>query len=302
MGVANHCDERHAACVPSCHVERKTDPFISVVVATFNADKTMVRCINSYARQTYLQKELIVIDGGSSDGTVELLKANADKIAYWVSEPDRGIYHAWNKALAQAHGDWICFLGADDYLWDEQVFAQMAPHLSRAIPAARVVYGQVALVNESGMVLGSFGGPWPELRHVFLAGGVLNIHQATFHHRSLFEVRGTFDESFRIAGDYDLLLRELRDGRAVFVPCLVAGMQHGGVSSNPATKVTAIREVMRAMQRNGVTPPFGVRLAWMRGMIHAMLYRLVGERVSGSLADGYRRLTGKRRVWTSTGE
>lgn len=75
---------------------------ISVIVATFNNEGTLQQCIDSVAGQTYPHKELIVIDGGSSDGTVEPLKANKEKIAYWVSEPDRGIYQAWNKALPKA--------------------------------------------------------------------------------------------------------------------------------------------------------------------------------------------------------
>lgn len=277
-------------------------PTIAIIVAVFNGSATLRRCIDSVARQTYPHTELVVIDGGSTDGTVDVLKANQQTIAYWVSEPDRGIYHAWNKALAQTHGDWVCFLGADDYLWDEHVLAEMAPHLSRALPATRVVYGQVALVNESGTVLDSFGKPWPELRPSFLRGDALNIHQAMFHHRSLFEDRGTFDESFRIAGDYDLLLRELREGCAEFVPCLVAGMQHGGVSSNPASKMTTIREIMRAMQRHGLKPPVGLRVAWLRAVAHAWLYRVAGGHVSGAVADGYRSLTGKSRLWTSTGK
>jgi glycosyltransferase involved in cell wall biosynthesis len=90
---------------------------ISVIVAVFNGAKTLQQCIDSVAGQTYPHKELIVIDGGSIDGTREILEGDATKLAYWVSEPDRGIYHAWNKALARARGDWICFLGADDYLW-----------------------------------------------------------------------------------------------------------------------------------------------------------------------------------------
>ena len=274
-------------------------PLISIVVAVFNGGATVQRCIDSVAGQTYPHKKLVVIDGGSNDGTVDILKANQQTIAYWVSEPDRGIYQAWNKALAQTHGDWVCFLGADDYLWDACVLERMAPHLSSALPATRIVYGQVALVNESGTVLSSFGKPWPELRPAFMRGDALNIHQAMFHHRSVFEDRGTFDESFRIAGDYDLLLRELREGSAEFVPCLVAGMQHGGVSSNPVSKMTTIREIMRAMNTHGITPPIATYLAWLRAMLHGALYRVIGDNLSSIIADRYRALTGKGRVWTS---
>ena len=104
-------------------------PLISVVIAVYNGKATLQQCLDSVTQQTYSHVELIVIDGGSTDGTVDLIRANAQKIAYWISEPDRGIYNAWNKALAQAKGDWICFLGADDYLWNAQVIERMAEQL-----------------------------------------------------------------------------------------------------------------------------------------------------------------------------
>ena len=284
-----------------CNVDaRVISPLISIIIATYQSKATLQRCIDSVAWQIYPHKELLVIDGGSNDGTVEILKQNSQKIDYWISEPDRGIYHAWNKALGQSHGDWVCFLGADDYLWDEHVLEQMAPHLSRAFPAVRVVYGQVVRVNKSGVVLDILGGPWPTLHAALLVGDMLNIHQAMFHHRSLFEVRGKFDESFRIAGDYDLLLRELLGGQAEYVPCRVAAMQHGGISSIPSSKVVMIREIKRAMERNGVKPPIKSYMAWLRAIIHALLYRVTGAGVSGAIADGYRYLAGKRRLWTST--
>lgn len=142
----------------------------------------------------------------------------------------------------------------------------MAPHLSRAFPVARVVYGQVALVNESGKVLDSFGRPWLEMRPAFMARETLNIHQATFHHRSLFDARGKFDESFRIASDCDLLLRELRYGQVEFVPRLVAAIQHSGMSSNPVSKVKSVAIIMRARRINASKSTGGLRLAWVRAM------------------------------------
>src|SRR4051812_6739568 len=88
---------------------------ISVIVASFNAAKTIERCIDSFARQTYPNRELIVMDGASKDDTVEILKNRTQDITYWESQKDRGIYHAFNKAVDRTTGDWICFLGADDY-------------------------------------------------------------------------------------------------------------------------------------------------------------------------------------------
>ena len=80
-------------------------PTITIVIAVFNGAKTLERAIESVARQTYPYKELIVMDGGSTDGTVEILKRYGATIKYWESKPDRGIYHAWNKALDHAEGE-----------------------------------------------------------------------------------------------------------------------------------------------------------------------------------------------------
>ena len=118
-------------------------PSISVIVAVYNGIDTLQQCIDSVAQQSYPAKELIVIDGDSKDGTVELLKANQEKINYWVSEPDSGVYNAWNKGLAQANDDWICFLGADDYFWDNQVLDKLGKALTDIPVKVRLAYAQV---------------------------------------------------------------------------------------------------------------------------------------------------------------
>ena len=276
----------------------EAEALISVVVAVFNGVETLKRCIDSVSRQTYKNSELIVIDGGSVDGTRDLIERNSQHIAYWESERDRGIYHAWNKALLHVKGEWVCFLGADDYLWDREALGRIASRLSVIGTSVRVVYGQVNLVNGNGDVLGTFGKRWCDLRSSFLAGEALNIHQATFHHRSLFERHGRFDESFRIAGDYELLLRELRNNEALYVPCVVTAMQHGGISSNPSSKAATIREIIRARGMHGLALSLNLVAAWLRANIHAVLYRVSGQRVSSVAADIYRLLTGKRRLWT----
>ena len=118
---------------------------ITVILAVLNASNTLERCLQSILKQTYQHKEIILVDGGSTDGTLSILDAYGDKLTYWESKPDRGIYHAWNKALKHARGDWICFLGADDYFWSNNVLADLAPHLIRATNSGiRIVYGQAA--------------------------------------------------------------------------------------------------------------------------------------------------------------
>lgn len=277
-------------------------PVISIIIAVFNGERTLQRCLKSIASQTYQHKEVVVIDGGSTDATIDILRRHSGGIGYWQSEPDKGIYDAWNKALGHARGDWVCFLGADDRLFDERVLEKMAPHLQTATRIARLVYGQVVLVNSQDQVLDRIGADWTKLQAAFMQGKTSPIHQAMFHHRSLFEVHGRFDDSFRIAGDYDLLLRELQGHDPVYVPIVVSAMAHGGVSSHPVGKMKALREIMRARKQNGLGQPgIGLVLAWLRAWIHARIYRLLGQRGSAIVADAYRVMLGKRRLWSLSG-
>lgn len=241
-------------------------PLISVIVAVYNGAKTLQRCIDSVSDQTYLNKELIIIDGGSTDGTIEIIKSNQDKITYWKSEPDNGIYNAWNKALNHVKGDWICFLGSDDSLWKSSVFEEIIPHMIKAeSQGIRMVYGQVARVTEDGEISCVDGFSWEKTwRSIIIDGIGTFTHQGMFHHRSLFELYGRFDESFKIAGDYELLIRAFKNGgNAIFVDGLiVTGMQVGGITSN---SIKLVKENARARKNNQlrvITIPWLISYAW----------------------------------------
>ncbi len=274
-------------------------PFISVIVAVRNGAETIQRCIDSFSRQTYPRKELVVMDGASTDGTVALLSENTDAIAYWQSEIDRGLYHAWNKALAHAKGEWICFLGADDYFWDENVLERVAERVCEAYPRHRVAYGRIYSVKENGDILETVGVPWEKARKAFCQ--VMAIpHQGVFHHRTLFEDHGEFDETFQVAGDYDLLLRELKDKDACFLDGLVvAGMQRGGLTGRTEHGLFLLREIERAREKNGIS---GLKLTWWfhftRSWSRSALRRLFGKRASDAMADLYRVCVRKPRIWT----
>lgn len=279
-----------------------SSPLISIVVATYNNNTTLQQCIDSVVRQTYPHKELIVIDGGSSDGTVDLLKTNQQAIAYWVSEPDRGIYHAWNKALVKAHGEWICFLGADDHFWDEHVLARMAEHLDKLSSKVRVVYGQIMLLNGRGEQLYAVGEPWERLKKRFQKSMCIP-HPGMMHRRSLFEQHGGFDESFRIAGDYELLLRELKTADAVFVSDLVTvGMRQGeGESSHPASTLRVLHETRRAQRMHGQSLPSSSWLfSMMKVYLRLWLWQAFGEPVARKTLDFGRRIMGQPAYWTRT--
>ncbi|MEA3195335.1 MAG: hypothetical protein QOD26_3668 [Betaproteobacteria bacterium] len=266
---------------------------VSVVIATRNCASSLQRCIDSISAQSGVQVETIVIDGASADGTARLLAENKSRgaIADYVSEPDSGVYAAFNKGVRRAGGEWITFLGCDDVFHDRFVLRDL---LSSA--SGRVVYGRVNLISASGEVVDTVGGPWS--RESFLQGASLP-HPGCLHHRSLFETRGFFDESYRIAGDYELLLRELLHSEPRFVDRLLVDMRLGGLSRNPQTVPIVLEEVIRAREAHRLgPPPAKLNRALLLSRTAAAVHALVGRRLFGVLADAGRALRGKPRVWT----
>lgn len=258
-------------------------PRMSVLIAVYNGAATLQRALDSVFEQSYPAVELIVMDGASTDGTPAILERNASRIAHWESEPDRGIYHAWNKALDHVRGEWVCFLGADDRYAGPDVFERVAGHLAEDAGGHRVVYGYLDKVLADGSVRRTPGGAWDDARRRRFAQGRMIPHPATFHHRSLFERHGRFDESYRIAGDFEFLLRELVDHDALFIPVVVVEFAAGGLSDRPGSRSLVAREVYRARYAHGLvaSPPWRSRslyrqLAsiWFRTSVRPRLARL----------------------------
>lgn len=279
-----------------------TAPLISVVIATRNAARGLPRCLDSLRRQAFRDFEVIVIDGASTDASVSMLEAAGDVVTAWRSEADSGIYCAWNKGLALTRGEWICFLGADDWLWDERALAQLAPQLRSAPAGCRVVYSRLGQVDPRGRVAAELGEPWEAAKARFRSHVCLP-QPGLMHRRSLFDAHGRFDESFQLAGDYELLLRELKTGDALYVPALTVGMELGGKTTSPQHFLQMQYEAARALRMHGLAPP---RLLWAWWNASAWLYRglhaLLGDRAARRLADLYRRLTFRDARYSGTGE
>ena len=263
-------------------------PLISIIIASLNAARVLPRCLESLRAQSFREFEVIVIDGASTDGTADILSRSGDAVTVWRSAPDAGITSAWNRALPLARGEWLCFLGADDRLWDGDALARLVPQLRAAMPRYRVVYGQVRQIDEAGRLIEQLGEPWQRFKGRFRSRDALP-HPGLMHHRSLFESHGRFDERFRLAADYEFLLRELATGDALFVPVVVARVGWGGSTTRPENFVLSLREVERALRMHGLRPP-RLRWAYRKLLAHAYagLHALLGERKARRLADLYR--------------
>ncbi len=274
-------------------------PYISIVTASYNAEKYLQTCIDSVAQQTFPYREHLIDDGSSQDGTLEIIKNNADRLSWWVSEQDTGIYQAWNKALRHAKGEWILFLGADDRLANPYVLEKIVPHLKNACPDYRLVYGKLNLINASGRILKTVGEPWKEYKGKYEHGRIkLPAHPETFHHRSLFEQKN-FDESFRIAGDSEFLIRELKKRPALFVPELITTMTFGGTSGSPKNTLLRWKECHSIMKKHKLKIPLPV-LIWQRikNLSEFAIFSIFRQKTAYKLFDMIRQLSGKEKYWT----
>jgi glycosyltransferase involved in cell wall biosynthesis len=271
-----------------------SQPKISVVTAVFNGAATIERLLASYSAQTWPHRELIVQDGGSTDGTVGILEQQGDGITHWESVPDHGVYDAWNRALDHVTGDWVLFLGADDYLWDARALERAAPLLVRQGRTCPVLYGTTQVVDTAGSVLRSLGDPWPIAR-TGLTWDMPIPNPSTFYRRDLFERHGRFDPSYRCAGDYEFALRVLLSHPACFLEGVtVTGMRSGGLTDDLRRKADLVYEVLRAQHQHGLRrlPP-GLSLRLLRVRVHTALVRLLGEASALRLVNGYRALRGR---------
>lgn len=276
-------------------------PEVTVVIGVKNGAVALQRCLDSIAAQDFPSRETIVVDAASTDGTLEVLERNAreGKIDGFVSEPDRGIYDAWNKAVRRSRGRWISFLGCDDAYHDAGALRALVQAGNAAAGRSRVVYGRINRVTADGVLVETIGIPWERARDPFLAG--VNIpHPGTLHHREMLEAHGLFDASYRIAGDYNLLLSELPERPPAFVDRVVLDMGFGGMSSRPGNIYVALCEVKRARMAHGLHgTPTRLRLALASAWLGAGVYGLLGDHAYRRLADLHRALRGRPRIWTA---
>jgi len=228
-------------------------PIISIVTAVYNRVDTIQQAIDSVQSQSWKNVEHVVIDGGSKDGTLEVLESNRTHIDVLISEPDEGIYDGLNKGYANATGDIIGIMHSDDYFADPYVLEWVANAFSDS--SVEGVYGDLDYVskyNPSKVIRRWRSGKYHRNR---LAMGWMPPHPTMFLRRAVIEQWGVFDTSFQIAADYDAMLRYLAQGHIelAYIPRILVKMRVGGESNRSISRIILkSREDYRALQKNQV--------------------------------------------------
>lgn len=205
------------------------NPKVSVITVCYNADEFIENAINSILKQTYKNLEYIIIDGASTDNTISVINKYKSKIAFFLSEPDNGIYEAMNKGIKAATGDILYFLNSDDLLYDEYVIENVVKIFEKN-KDLELIYGPIIIrdptTNESFIKLND-----RITKSFFIYNGI--CQQSTFYKADVFKKCGQFNDTYKIAGDYEWFLRAFYkyNIKRQYYESIIAIYNNGGISS-----------------------------------------------------------------------
>jgi glycosyltransferase involved in cell wall biosynthesis len=241
-------------------------PLVSIVTVVRNGEDSIKATIDSVLDQSYQNIEYVIIDGKSTDSTVDIIENYGDKISYWVSEPDRGISDAWNKGILACHGDLISILNAGDIIPPDYVDT-IVKNISIDKPI--LAYGDVQKVDETGKVGKTVKGHFNPDK---ISDRIGFLHPGCFGTRKAYDLVGLFDLKYRLAMDCDWIFRAYRSGvsfQKVDVTCM---MLEGGLSSN--SNIAACGEYLQAMRNNdfsGQDVYLSMLTVSVRGLVKSMI-------------------------------
>lgn len=240
-------------------------PLVSIVTPSFNQAAFLEQAIRSVLEQSYPHIEYIVVDGGSTDGSREIIEKYADRLAWWVSEKDGGQTEAINKGFARARGEVLAWINSDDTYQPGAI--REAVEFLRLNPQVGLVYGDANYIDERGRVIGRFPAAQTDYRR--LRQGYVHIpQQAAFFRADLWRKVGPLDESFYFAMDYDLWVRLAREAPIVYHPRLWANFRLHSDAKTIAADDRCWPEMLRVHYRDGGTPFSMIVLKyWIRKLV-----------------------------------
>jgi len=251
---------------------------ITIITSTFNCAKDFKKTADSIRSQSYNHIQWIVVDGKSSDNTVEIIRENNDIISNWMSESDQGIYDAWNKACRFIDGDWVLFLGAGDVFNDEMAlltFWNLAPEYCEQYS---LIYGNVYISKSDGKL--RYLSRKPRLNYWEYGRVALPNHQGVFHRANLFQSDKSFDASLKIVGDSKFMMQALQISGAYHIDIVLSRMQDDGISNNRSSVRVARREIKKVCKDLNIKVPLSSRLyAQIRDSFYLLGYTIIPSRL-----------------------
>lgn len=250
-------------------------PKISIITVTFNSEKYLEKTINSVLSQDYSDFEYLIIDGGSSDGTVDIIKKYENSIDYWVSESDKGMYDALNKGIKASLGKIIGQINSDDK-YSPSVLSRVASVYEEE--KFDLLYGDTVIINDSDDEIGYISAsPWRNMYY----GNPGFLHSACFFSKDIIVELGMYDLTYRIASDIDLLQRVHKNSSKIkiinkpYSEQRVGGMSHSGIGP-----YKGFWEYKKISVKNGLNPIKGFAyfiFKSMRRMIIDTRDKLIGN-------------------------
>jgi glycosyltransferase len=226
---------------------------VSIITATFNSDQNIQRTIDSVAGQDYPDIEHIIIDGGSTDNTLQKIESNKHKVSIYISEKDKGIYDALNKGIKMATGDVIGFLNSDDVFTNKHVISRVVNCMK--IKKSDVVYGNLVYQSKDEENKKTIR-YWRS--NVYSPGclkwGWMPPHPTVYCKREIYDTWGFYDDNLKISADYDFILRVFKQPTVTksFLPTIMVKMDIGGVSNKSIKNILRKSvEDFRSIHRNG---------------------------------------------------
>ncbi|QKM64057.1 glycosyl transferase [Polynucleobacter tropicus] len=233
-------------------------PKISIVTAIYNREKSVKSLCNSFSTQTYSNKEHIIVDGGSNDGTLRLLEEYSHKFGcYLISEPDEGIYDAINKGVRLATGEIIGLLHSDDLFANPNILELVAKEFLD--PTLDAIYGDAVFFDakNSSKFIRKYSSRRFSLKSI--AWGWIPAHTTLFVRRRVFEKHGMYKTNYKIAGDVEFISRIFTSEgfRSKYIPVILVRMGIGGISTAGLKNTILLNiEMMRALKESGVKTNF----------------------------------------------
>lgn len=205
-------------------------PKITIITATYNASSSISNTIESILKQTYKNVEYIIVDGKSTDNTIDIIKKYEPLFLgrlKWLSEKDAGIYDAWNKAINISTGEWIGFVGGDDTLYPTAL-EEYVKNINGSTSPINYISSKIELIGNQSITLRTIGECWSKkmLIHNVIA------HVGSLHHRSLFDKFGLYSLKYNICSDYDFLLKCYDNIVPGYFCSITARMSTGGISNS----------------------------------------------------------------------